>query len=171
MNPDAIVLYAFVLLGLFTPGPNVILLTASGARFGLWRTLPHVAGVAVGVGLLAAASALGVAALLLALPVLATAMKLAAASWILWMAYGLVFVSKSGARATSERPFTFIEAVLFQAVNPKVWAVALTAASGYALGLPLATEAVHLGLTFSVLNLGVCLFWSATGSGTPATAT
>ena len=45
-------LYAFVFAGLFSPGPNVILLTASGARFGFRATLPHVFGVAVGVGVI-----------------------------------------------------------------------------------------------------------------------
>lgn len=46
-------LYGFVFFGLFSPGPNVVLLTASGARFGLTRTLPHLFGVVVGVGITA----------------------------------------------------------------------------------------------------------------------
>lgn len=157
-------LYPFVFLGLFSPGPNVILLTASGARFGFRATLPHVFGVALGVGITAGLTGLGIAALLLAQPALALALKIAAAFWIGWMALSLWRSSASGGSSAGARPFTMVEAILFQWVNPKVWAVALAAASGYAAGLPPVEEAQRLALAFSGLNLFVCLFWSWAGS-------
>lgn len=157
-------LYPFVFLGLFSPGPNVILLTASGARFGFRATLPHVFGVALGVGITAGLTGLGIAALLLAQPALALALKIAAAFWIGWMALTLWRSSASGGSSADARPFTMVEAILFQWVNPKVWAVALAAASGYAAGLPPIEEAQRLALAFSGLNLFVCLFWSWAGS-------
>jgi threonine/homoserine/homoserine lactone efflux protein len=157
-------LYPFVFLGLFSPGPNVILLTASGARFGFRATLPHVFGVALGVGITAGLTGLGIAALLLAQPALALALKIAAAFWIGWMALSLWRSSASGGSSAGARPFTMVEAILFQWVNPKVWAVALAAASGYAAGLPPVEEAQRLALAFSGLNLSVCLFWSWAGS-------
>lgn len=157
-------LYPFVFLGLFSPGPNVILLTASGARFGFRATLPHVFGVALGVGITAGLTGLGIAALLLAQPALALALKIAAAFWIGWMALSLWRSSAAGGSSAGARPFTMIEAILFQWVNPKVWAVALAAASGYAAGLPPIEEAQRLALAFSGLNLFVCLFWSWAGS-------
>ncbi|WP_416914872.1 MAG: LysE family translocator [Roseicyclus sp.] len=157
-------LYPFVFLGLFSPGPNVILLTASGARFGFRATLPHVFGVALGVGITAGLTGLGIAALLLAQPALALALKIAAAIWIGWMALSLWRSSAAGGSSAGARPFTMIEAILFQWVNPKVWAVALAAASGYAAGLPPVEEAQRLALAFSGLNLFVCLFWSWAGS-------
>ena len=157
-------LYPFVFLGLFSPGPNVILLTASGARFGFRATLPHVFGVALGVGITAGLTGLGIAALLLAQPALALALKIAAAIWIGWMALSLWRSSAAGGSSAGARPFTMVEAILFQWVNPKVWAVALAAASGYAAGLPPVEEAQRLALAFSGLNLFVCLFWSWAGS-------
>jgi len=157
-------LYPFVFLGLFSPGPNVILLTASGARFGFRATLPHVFGVAAGVGITAGLTGLGIGALLLAQPALATALKLAAAAWIGWMAWALWQSSAKGEAKARARPFTFLEAVLFQWVNPKVWAIALAAASGYAAGLGPWGEAQRLALAFSGLNLFVCLFWTFAGS-------
>ncbi|TFL18048.1 LysE family translocator [Jannaschia formosa] len=156
-------LYLFVFAGLFTPGPNVILLTASGARFGFRPTVPHVLGVAVGVGVTSALTALGVGALLLAVPALTLALKTAAFGWILWMAWKLL--RSSGARAEGkDRPFTFVEAVLFQWVNPKVWIVALAAASGYGSDLPAHLEALRIGSAFSGINLFVCLFWTTAGT-------
>ncbi|SIO49250.1 Threonine/homoserine/homoserine lactone efflux protein [Rhodovulum sp. ES.010] len=157
-------LYLFVFAGLFSPGPNVILLTASGARFGFRRTLPHVAGVVVGVGITSGLTALGIGALLLELPWLATTLRILAAGWILWMAWTLVTAARQPDGRAGHRPFTFVEAVLFQWVNPKVWAVALAAASGYAAGLGPWGEALRLSTAFSGINLFVCLFWSFAGS-------
>lgn len=158
-------LFAFVFVGLFTPGPNVILLTASGARFGFRATLPHVIGVALCVGVLGALTGLGIGALLAAAPALEIALKLAAAAWILWMAIKLWQSEATGAPKTADdRPWTIPQAMLFQWVNPKVWAVILAAATGYPGGLDPLGEALRLASAFSGINLFVCLFWSFAGS-------
>ena len=157
-------LYAFVFAGLFSPGPNVIMLTASGAQFGFRRTFPHLMGVVVGVGIIAGLTGYGVGALLGAYPQVELALRLIAAAWILWMAWQLwmsTFRPKSEQR---EKPFTFFQAVLFQWVNPKIWAVALTASSGYSAGLTPFGEAIRLATAFSGLNLFVRLFWTSAGS-------
>ncbi len=155
-------LYLFVFAGLFTPGPNVILITASGARFGLRASLPHVGGIALGVGVTAGLTALGIGALLLSAPGLALALKVAAAAWILWMAWTLLRSEGRGAEA-GDRPWSVGRAMLFQWVNPKVWAVALAASSGFASGLPPAQEALRIGSAFAGINLFVCLFWTGAG--------
>jgi len=155
-------LLGFVFLGLFSPGPNVILLTASGARFGFRATVPHILGVALGVGITAGVTGLGIGALLLARPGLTLMLKIAACAWILWMARAL-WLSDPVDRDARARPFTLIEAVLFQWVNPKVWAVAL-AATAFVADLAPGAKAVTLALTFSALNLGVCLFWTSAGA-------
>ena len=160
-------MYIFVFLGLFTPGPNIILLTASGAHFGFRATIPHVLGVAIGCGVVDGSAGLGLAALLLAVPTLTVGLKLVAAIWILWLAWALSRVSDApGARHASagERPFTLLEAVLFQWINPKIWAVALAAATGYPAGLSAEMEALRLGTAFTSINLIVCLFWTFAGT-------
>jgi len=159
-------LYGFVILGLFTPGPNVIMLTSSGVRFGFRRTLPHLFGVVIGVGITAAVTAAGVGAMVLASPVLNTVLKLGAGAFILWMAWGLWQASAKPRDAADpdERPLSFLGAVLFQWINPKVWAVAFAASAGYGGGQALWLEAARLGTAFSSVNLGVCLFWTAAGA-------
>ena len=148
--------------GLFSPGPNVILITASGARFGFQRTIPHVFGVALGVGVIAAVTGIGIGTLITAQPALGFALKIIASLWILWMAYNL-WRADPAQKKESDKPFTFVEAILFQWVNPKVWAVALSA-TAYVTALAPVQQAMILAATFSGTNLGVCTFWAVAGS-------
>ncbi|KPU84797.1 lysine transporter LysE [Marinosulfonomonas sp. PRT-SC04] len=157
-------LYIFVFAGLFSPGPNVIMLTTSGAEFGLRRTLPHLFGVVLGVGVIAGLTGLGIGTLLIAYPQLDLTLRSIAAIWILWMAFQLWMSTMKQKSAQRKTPFTFLQAALFQWVNPKIWAVALTASSGYSIGLSPSGEALRLVVAFSGLNLFVCLFWTSAGS-------
>jgi threonine/homoserine/homoserine lactone efflux protein len=155
-------LIGFVFLGLFSPGPNVILLTTSGARFGFRATLPHLLGVALGVGFIAFVTGLGLGALIEKFPTLRNGLMIIASVWILWMAWKLWHARPVQARDT-DRPFTFLQAILFQWVNPKIWAVA-TSASAMIAGLSPMTQATTLAIAFSATNLCVCLFWTYAGS-------
>ncbi|MDH5797594.1 MAG: LysE family transporter [Paracoccaceae bacterium] len=155
-------LYFFVFAGLFSPGPNVILLSVSGAVFGFRRTVPHILGVAIGVGLTAGLTGLGIAALLAEVPLLEVMLKVVAAGWILFMAFRLFMANRPEER-NARRPFRFHEAVLFQWVNPKVWAVALAAASGYASGQGPMEEGMRLAIAFAGINFFVCMFWTWAG--------
>lgn len=155
-------LIGFVFLGLFSPGPNVILLTASGARFGFRPTLPHLFGVALGVGIIAFFTGLGLGALIAAAPAMRLVLMFIASLWILWMAWNLWHAQPTKSKG-ADRPFTFLEAVLFQWVNPKIWAVAVTASAMVSDVAPL-LQALILAAVFSATNLGVCLFWTYAGS-------
>ena len=155
-------LFGFVFFGLFSPGPNVILITTSGARFGFQRTIPHILGVALGVGVIAAVTGIGIGALITAQPALGVVLKVIASLWILWMAYNLWHADPAKSRET-DTPFSFVQAVLFQWVNPKVWAVALSA-TVYVVTLAPLQQAGLLAVTFSGTNLGVCTFWAVAGS-------
>jgi len=163
-NQDAIYLMmTYVFVGLFSPGPNVVLLTASGAQFGFKATVPHIFGVALGVGIIAGLTGLGIGVLILTVPWLILGLKIVAALWILWMAWGLWQARPVTKRETGIRPFRFVEAVLFQAVNPKIWIVALAAAI-YVSDFPPSQQAMYLVAAFSGINLFVCLFWTWAGS-------
>lgn len=155
-------LLLFVFLGLFSPGPNVILITTSGARFGIKATLPHVAGVVLGVGITAGVTGFGVAQILASLPGLRLALTVISAGWILWLAWRL-WTADPARQSARARPFTVVEAILFQWVNPKVWAVALAATAFLPDRSPV-EQAALLAVAFSGINLGVCLFWSVAGA-------
>ena len=157
-------LIAFVFAGLFSPGPNIIMLTASGARFGLRATWPHILGVAIGVGVIGAVCGLGVGALIVSLPRLQFSLQCISAAWILWMAYRLWQSRQRANEADNDHPMTFIEAALFQWVNPKIWAIALAASTGYSMGLSPMNEAFRLAVAMSSVNFFVCIFWTYSGA-------
>jgi threonine/homoserine/homoserine lactone efflux protein len=156
-------LYWFVFVGLFSPGPNVILLSTSGARFGARATWPHIAGVVIGVGIIGGLVGFGTGAILETRPELGLAFQVISFFWILWLAYSLL---TSGGKKAGEtaRPFRLVEAVLFQWINPKVWAVALAASAGFSLGLAPLQEAVRLATALAGINLFVCIFWVYSGA-------
>lgn len=160
---DTIPLLVFVFAGLFSPGPNVVMLTASGARFGFGRTLPHLLGVPVGTAIVAAVSGFGIGTSLLSIPALKLVFQLLAAAWILWLAYKTARAGRLGRTADQDKPFSFIQAITFQAVNPKVWAVAIAAAAGFGGDLTPSMDAARLSAVFLGLNLFVCFFWTTTG--------
>jgi threonine/homoserine/homoserine lactone efflux protein len=156
-------LYLFVFAGLFTPGPNIILLTTSGARFGFQRTIPHLAGVILGSGFIAAVTAFGIGALLELYPALKLSLQILSSLWILWMAWQLINASTKSSQG-NERPLSFIEAVLFQAANPKIWAVALSASAAFPAIYDPMREAIRLGSAFGGINFFVCIFWTYLGT-------
>jgi threonine/homoserine/homoserine lactone efflux protein len=79
------------------------------------------------------------------------------------MAWKLINAEASSA-GSDGRPFTFIEAALFQAVNPKIWAIALAASAAFPVVTGPIAEALRLGFAFSSVNLFVCLFWTFCGT-------
>ena len=123
-------LVGFSFVSAVTPGPNNILLWASGATFGLRRTVPHVLGTAVGLGAMALAAAAGIAALLAALPVLGVAMRVAGSAYLLFLAWQIAR-SETLAAGEASRPLSIPEAAAFQVVNPKAWIFALGAVTTF----------------------------------------
>jgi len=140
----------------------VILVTSSGARFGVKRTVPHVLGIVSGVGVVAGVVGMGLGQFLTAAPGLTFILKILACLWILWMAVQL-WKTQPATPEENERPFRFFEAVLFQWVNPKIWAVAMSA-SAFVIDIDPLAQGVTLGATFSSINFFVCSFWTIFGA-------
>lgn len=125
-------LVALALATSITPGPNNLMLMYSGARFGMRRTLGHWLGVSVGFALLAIAAGLGAGQALHAFPAMKLALQILCTGYLLWLAWRVATSGPPGARDGPARPLSFLQAVAFQWVNPKVWAMALSAMALYA---------------------------------------
>ena len=129
----ALMLFAFATS--ITPGPNNLMLTVIGARFGFCATVPAMAGILLGMGLLIGLASAGVAALLLATPGLELALRALGLGYLLWLAWRLCAPETRLEGRQPHRPLTAGEAVLFQFVNPKAWMMAVTAATAFLPGL------------------------------------
>ena len=121
-------LVMFVFVTSFSPGPNTIMLTTSGVNFGFARTIPHMTGITLGFLTLLIASAAGLGLVFVAVPALQTVLKIAGAVYMMWLAWKVANASALPDRSAAlARPLTFIEAALFQWVNPKAVVIALSA--------------------------------------------
>ena len=155
-------LLGFALATLFTPGPNNLMLMASGANWGFRRTVPHALGVALGFPAMAAAVGLGLAAVFEAVPALETVLKVVAVLFLLWLAWKVATARPGDARAGG-RPLTFLQATAFQWVNPKAWAMALGAMAAYA-ATGGAGRVLLVAAVFAVLGVGSAATWTALGT-------
>lgn len=125
-------LLGFVVVQTVTPGPNNLMVLASGANYGLQRTLPHIFGIAAGFPTMIVAIGLGIGWVFDAWPILHDILKYAAFAYLLWLAWRIANAGRPKAEGdASARPLTFLEAAAFQWVNPKAWAILFAAMALY----------------------------------------
>ena len=147
-----------------TPGPNNVMVTASGAAFGYRATLPHVVGIGLGAGLQMVLVALGAGLAFQRFPVLHTVLAWGGAAYLVYLAWRLL---NAGAVAETDarRPFAIWQAMLFQVINPKAWVMAITTAAVF---LPRGTPLPHLvavvGGIFLAVNIPCVSVWALFGS-------
>lgn len=121
---EAIAFLIFAVPLYFSPGPNNMMMMASGAQFGLKRTLPHAAGVTCGFPVLVLFVGLGLGEVFTRFPLIKTVMLYGACGYFLYLAYQLLGL-KINESDTQARPMRFIEGALFQVINPKAWVMAI----------------------------------------------
>lgn len=127
-------LFVFCFVLAMTPGPNNIMLMASGINHGVWRTLPHAAGVQFGWPLMVLLVGLGLGQFFVAVPQALTVLKFLSAAYMLWLAWKIA-TTRPAAGGDEEHgaPMTFQQAALFQWVNGKAWTMAVSTVAAFAL--------------------------------------
>jgi threonine/homoserine/homoserine lactone efflux protein len=156
----ALVLFAVVTS--LTPGPNNLMLMASGANFGFRRTVPHMLGVALGFVFMAVLVGAGLAGLFQTYPQAVTALEVLSVGYMLWLAWKIARSATPGEREAAGSPMTFLQAAAFQWVNPKAWAMALTAVTVYSPDRSFAGVALVAAI-FGVVNLPSVGVWVVLG--------
>jgi len=157
-------LLGFAVVSTITPGPNNFMLFASGLNFGYRATLPHIFGIASGMGLLFGCVGLGLGQLFEVFPLAFTAIKVLGASYMLYLAWR---IANSGPLKIGEgkaRPMTYFEAMLFQWVNPKAWIVAMVLASTYTSKDNYYLSVAIIVAYFTVANIPVISIWAGFGT-------
>jgi threonine/homoserine/homoserine lactone efflux protein len=166
MNPTLFAGFlVFALVSSVTPGPNNLMLMASGVNYGLRRTLPHMAGVCLGFGAMTFAVGIGLAGIFGALPWLYVVLRWGAAAYILYLAYKMATAHGVGNAVTGAQPMRFLNAVAFQWVNPKAWVMALGAVTTYAEPGRLTADVGLIAATYMLVNIPCGLAWTVSGVG------
>ena len=120
-----LVLFAAVMS--VTPGPNVVMVTASAANFGFGRTIPQMLGITLGFGFMVMAVGLGLAGLVQAEPRLHTVLRYAGGAYLLYLAWCIARADASRSASARAKPIGLLEAALFTWTNPKAWVMAVGA--------------------------------------------
>lgn len=156
-------LLVFAFVTTITPGPNNLLLLASGMTVGTRRTLPFLAGIVAAFSLLVAAAGLGLAAAVTAAPAAERLIRYGGCAYLAWLAWKLANAAPSGTTDMAPQLLSFRDGVAFQLLNPKAWMMALTATALYAPGgAPAALAAV--AAVFLVVGAPCNLVWLLGGS-------
>jgi threonine/homoserine/homoserine lactone efflux protein len=157
-------LVAFAFVTSITPGPNNMMLLASGVNFGFKRTIPHMLGIGIGFTLMVFLVGMGLGQIFVAYPAAYTALKYLGAAYLLWLAWKIAHSGPVGEGKSGGRPMRFIAAAGFQWVNPKAWVMAVSAVTNYAIaGRPI-LSAVLVAVTFGLINLPTVSTWTLFGT-------
>ncbi len=165
MNPEQVLpLIAFVFVMVGTPGPNNLMLLSAGANFGFRASVPHILGISVGCQVLLFAIALGLGQLLAAYPVLAIALKAMGGLFLVYMAVQLARPKPAKLDTVKElQPLSFMQAALFQWVNPKAWLMLITVIATFTSREAFLVNVLSIAVIFFFMGLPLISAWNIGG--------
>ena len=155
-------LAAFAFVSSITPGPNNLMLMASGANFGFRRSIPHMLGIGIGFVVMLLLVGAGLIQVFDAYPVTHTILKTFSVAYLMYLAWKIANAAPVDASSDKGNPMTFLQAAAFQWVNPKGWTMALTAITAYTPDRSL-EAIVIVGLVFGLINLPAVSSWTVLG--------
>lgn len=127
-----IALIAFSFVSSITPGPNNLMLMASGANYGFRRTIPHMMGISLGHAFMVTMVGVILLQVFETYPILNLLLKVLSLTYMVWLAWKIANALPPEAKDVTGNPLTFLQAAAFQWVNPKAWFMAITAITNYA---------------------------------------
>lgn len=166
MTMEAVLaLMGFALVMSISPGPANLLLLASGANFGIVRTLPLLFGISSGFLFMVFLVGIGLGHILEHYPIIHNMLRIVCGAYVLWLAFQ---IGRSRSLGKDEdqmaKPIGFIKAALFQWVNPKAWAAALIVTISYVFPGALIPSLLKMILLFALVNIPSIGLWALSGS-------
>jgi threonine/homoserine/homoserine lactone efflux protein len=164
--PSLSLLY-FLNIAAITPGPNNVMLTASGINFGYKRTIPHIIGILCGFNILIILGALGVGSIYESLPQIEIILKILGSLYLVYLAYKIFNAGRVGLDEKTQeakKPLTFLEAFLFQFVNPKGVVFALAAASVLPSEFSLLESIIAVSVCAAIASIISTNIWAIFGT-------
>lgn len=171
MRPQLVHIHTFmshflasVFLLLLTPGPGVLSLAGVGAAFGRNSGLSYMLGLLIGTNLVAIAVVTGLAAIVLSVPWLRTALLIASICYLLWLALRIAMSgSKIGFIEAQKKP-GITDGIALQIINPKAYVVNTALFTGYPFAnQTLMVETLTKFLVINIIWILIHLLWLAAG--------
>lgn len=148
-----------------TPGPNVVMVTASAANFGFRRTIPQILGVTIGFAIMIMAAGLGLVGLFRAEPRLHLVLKYVGAIYLLYLAWRIARADAKSGSGTRARPINFFEAMLFTWLNPKGWVTTIGALAAFTtVGGDLLLQTSVIAIVLAAACFASVVIWAGFGS-------
>ncbi len=122
-------LISFYFVMFVTPGPNNVMLFASGVKYGFKKTIPHIFGIPLGHFFQISLISMGLGFVFQTYPIAQQILKVLGCLYLFFLAYRMFGSLSIKESKETGRPLRFYEAALFQLLNPKAWVVAITAVS------------------------------------------
>lgn len=160
----AVSVFGFVMS--VTPGPNNIMLLASGAQFGYQKTLPHILGILVGIASMLILTLLGLGVVFEQYPVLYDVLKVIGTLYLFLLAWKITTASTvvNFSYGNKTKPMSLLNALLFQYVNPKAWAMTIGSISSFTLaGEHYFESGLWIMLCFAVTGFIAISLWAYLG--------
>lgn len=159
---SALVVYAFV--ASITPGPNNVMVLASGVKFGFRRTLPHMIGITVGFSVMLVLVGLGLGEIFSRFPEIYTVLRYGGGAYMIYLAWKIAVAGPIEEGERAARPLNFFEAAAFQWVNPKAWIMGITAMAAYTLPERYLWSVALISLIFAIVCLPSVSVWTLFGA-------
>ncbi|WP_241068243.1 LysE family translocator [Achromobacter insuavis] len=154
----------FALVSSITPGPNNVMLAASGLNFGFRRSMPHLLGVNLGFTLMIFLVGVGLGSVFQQVPQLYTVLKYVGAAYLLYLAWKIANSGGMEDGAVSGKPMTFLQAAAFQWVNPKAWVMAVGVIATYTPQAGFFANLVIATMVCGIVNLPSIGVWVTFGT-------
>ncbi|MDB2589936.1 LysE family translocator [Candidatus Thioglobus sp.] len=133
-----------------TPGPNNIMILASGLNFGIRKSIPHLLGIAFGFPIMLIAVGFGLDSLVTQIPVIYLFVKVAGVGYLLFLAYKMFITTQQRKIDQGAKPLTFLQAIFFQWVNPKAWVMIFSGIGVFTTSIDMQTTTLILALSFFI---------------------
>ena len=156
-----IALLTFVLITTISPGPNNIMVMASGANIGFMRTIPHILGIIFGFSFMVVMVGVGLMRVFAFYPLLHLILNAFCITYLFYLAWKIA-QSKSNNTDEPYQAMSFIAAANFQWINPKAWTMAITAVSVYNTSENW-QGVLFVSLMFALINIPSMSLWAFAG--------
>lgn len=153
----------FTFVAGITPGPNNMMLMASGLNHGIRKSLPHYLGICIGFPVMVAAIGFGMGAVFSKYPSIYLYLKVSGITYLVYLAWKIANAGSQNAAQKTKEPFSFIQAAAFQWLNPKAWAIGIGALAAFTTKENFTLSVFTVIFVYLVMGFICMAFWLKLG--------